>query len=47
MSTPVGGELPFAGLPVTGSGPFTMIVGLIGLIAAGVGALTRRIARTT
>lgn len=31
-----------AALPVTGSGPFTLAIGLIGLASIGVGALLRR-----
>jgi hypothetical protein len=34
-----------AALPVTGSGPFTFAIGLIGLCAIAAGALMRRLAR--
>jgi hypothetical protein len=32
-------------LPVTGSGPFTLAIGLIGVVAIAVGAMMRRIAK--
>ena len=43
MSTPAT-EAGMA-LPVTGSGPFTFILGVIGLALVGVGALSKRVAR--
>lgn len=46
MTTPVASEVSATALPVTGSGPFTLVVALIGLVATGVGWLTRRLART-
>jgi hypothetical protein len=46
MTTPVATEAAPSVLPVTGSGPFTLIVGLIGLTAVGIGWLVRRFAHT-
>lgn len=44
MSTPTSEA---TALPVTGSGPFTLLVGLIGVIAVGAGSLLRRISTRT
>ncbi len=43
MSTGVGSEAGM--LPVTGSGPFTMLLALIGVALAATGGLFRRMAR--
>lgn len=32
-------------LPATGSGPFTFVLGVVGIVAVAVGALLRRVAR--
>ena len=46
MTTPVATEAAPTVLPLTGSGPFTLIVGLIGLAAVGIGWLMRRAAHS-
>lgn len=43
MSTPAT-EAGMA-LPVTGSGPFTFLLGVIGLVLVGAGAAAKRVAR--
>lgn len=46
MSAVLSSEGGAAGaLPATGSGPFSMLLALIGLISVGVGAVFRRLGR--
>lgn len=46
MSAVLGSESPTGGvLPVTGAGPFSLTVALLGLVSIGIGAAMRRIAR--
>lgn len=45
MSSVLSSEVGIAPLPVTGAGPFSMLIGIIGVASVGVGALLARVAR--
>lgn len=45
MSVALGTEVGAGALPLTGSGPFSVLIGLLGVSAVGIGALLTRVAQ--